>query len=58
MDTMPLKRSSLNLNQEGNKVIIEINALDVTAFRANINSILQFCNVVDTIVTYVEQEKK
>ncbi|MCP4762292.1 MAG: hypothetical protein GY870_10965 [archaeon] len=54
--TMPTKRSTLNVIKKESEVIINIKALDITAFRANINSILQFSNAVETIVSYVEKE--
>ncbi|MHA1729135.1 MAG: KEOPS complex subunit Pcc1 [Promethearchaeota archaeon] len=56
MKSMPMKRCHLFISIEGKKVNFQINALDVNAFRSTINSILQFCNVVDTLLNFIEQE--
>ena len=52
--TMPKKRSNFKIEQQGTNILFHINALDITAYRATINSILQFSNVVDVIVNTIE----
>ena len=54
---IPKKRSEISLHQSTDKIIFAINAKDVTAFRATINSILQFGNVVYKIIEKVDSLK-
>lgn len=51
------KRSKISLCKSNDKIIFTIKARDVTAFRATINSILQFGNVVYKIVEKVDSLK-
>lgn len=53
--TMPTRRSSLEINQQNNRIIFDLKAKDITAFRATVNSILQFANVVDGLVEYIDK---
>jgi tRNA threonylcarbamoyladenosine modification (KEOPS) complex Pcc1 subunit len=55
MKTMPMKRSNIEIETKGTNIVFNVNALDLTAYRATINSILQFSNVVDVIVNYIEK---
>lgn len=54
LDYMPMKRSDMKITKNGSKINLSVKSLDITAFRASINSILQFTNVVDTIIDYIE----
>jgi tRNA threonylcarbamoyladenosine modification (KEOPS) complex Pcc1 subunit len=54
IDTIPMKRASMNIRKENQNIFFQIKALDLTAFRASMNSLLQFGNVVDTIIDYVD----
>ena len=53
----PQKRSEVSLSQSLNEIIFIVKALDITAFRATINSILQFGNVVYKIMERVDSQK-
>ncbi|MBN2154789.1 MAG: hypothetical protein JW776_01935 [Candidatus Lokiarchaeota archaeon] len=55
--TMPKKRSKVTLAQNEAKIIFSVKAMDITAFRATINSLLQFSNVVFRIVEKVDSLK-
>ena len=55
--TIPKKRSTTSLKQMGDKIIFNIKAKDITAFRATMNSILQFGNVVFKIVEKTDSLK-
>lgn len=56
LKTMPTRRSSLKIATEGNVILFTIKALDITAFRATMNSTLQFCNVVYGLIDYIEKD--
>lgn len=56
LETMPLRRSKLQLTQDRQFVVFEIFAEDINAFRANMNSILQFSNVVMESIKLTEKE--
>jgi tRNA threonylcarbamoyladenosine modification (KEOPS) complex Pcc1 subunit len=49
-----MKRTSMDIHKENQSIYFQIKALDLTAFRASINSLLQFGNVVDSIIDYVD----
>ena len=53
----PQKRSEVSLSQSLNEIIFTVKALDITAFRATINSILQFGNIVYKIGQRVDSQK-
>ncbi|MBD3354183.1 MAG: hypothetical protein GF364_22060 [Candidatus Lokiarchaeota archaeon] len=57
LKTMPTRRSKLVISQEKSKILFQINAKDVTAFRATINSVLQFSNVVTKTIDYIDKSK-
>ena len=55
--TLPRNRSHVALQQSMENIIFTINAKDVTAFRATINSILQFGNIVFKVIEKVDSLK-
>ncbi len=55
--TLPRNRSHVSLQQSGENIIFTIKSKDVTAFRASINSILQFGNIVFKVVEKVDSLK-
>lgn len=56
MGTIPMKRVSIEHSQDKNVVYFKIKALDLTAFRASLNSLLQFGYTVDNVINLVEEE--
>ena len=54
--TIPMKRVSIEYFQEKNVIHFKINALDITAFRASLNSLLQFGYTVDSVIDLVDDE--
>jgi KEOPS complex subunit Pcc1 len=56
-EKIPKKRSKISVHQSMDEIIFEIKAKDVVAFRASINSILQFGNVVFKIIEKVDSLK-
>jgi len=55
--TIPRKRTEVDLKQSADNIIFTIKAKDVTAFRATINSILQFGNIVFKVIEKVDSLK-
>ncbi|MHA1109957.1 MAG: KEOPS complex subunit Pcc1 [Promethearchaeota archaeon] len=55
--TIPRKRTEVALEQSKENIIFTIKAKDVTAFRATINSILQFGNIVFKVIEKVDSLK-
>jgi len=50
---MPMKRSKWtisNLEASSNKIFFQIESEDATAFRATINSLIQFANIVEKTI--------
>ena len=54
---VPKKRSQVSVQQKEKVIEFSIDAKDITAYRATINSILQFGNVVYKIVEKVDSLK-
>jgi tRNA threonylcarbamoyladenosine modification (KEOPS) complex Pcc1 subunit len=55
--TIPRKRSQVSLLQAEDEIKFTIQAKDITAFRATMNSILQFGNIVLKVVKKVDSLK-
>jgi tRNA threonylcarbamoyladenosine modification (KEOPS) complex Pcc1 subunit len=55
--SIPRKRSQVSLVQSEDVIIFTIYAKDITAFRATMNSILQFGNIVLKVVKKVDSLK-
>ena len=55
--TIPKKRSEISVQLSGIAIIFTLKAKDITAFRASMNSILQFGNVVYKVVEKVDSIK-
>ncbi len=55
--SIPRKRTQTSIKLTSNKVIFSILAKDLTAFRATLNSIMQFGNVVFKIIEKVDSLK-
>ena len=54
---IPRKRTEVALVQSNDVITFTIKAKDVTAFRASINSILQFGNIVYKVIEKVDSLK-
>ncbi len=54
---IPRNRTKVALKQSGENIIFTIQAKDITAFRATINSILQFGNIVFKVIEKVDSLK-
>jgi tRNA threonylcarbamoyladenosine modification (KEOPS) complex Pcc1 subunit len=52
---LPMKRSRWTINQQGSDIIFEIQSEDAVAFRATINSFLQFAHGVEKTIDVVEE---
>ncbi|MHA1818962.1 MAG: KEOPS complex subunit Pcc1 [Promethearchaeota archaeon] len=53
--SMPMRRSAVDYQRDENYLNFNIKAADITAFRASINSLLQFIDVVDKINNFIEE---
>lgn len=47
---IPMKRTTWSFEQQGSEVLFEIRSEDAIAFRATINSLLQFAHTVERTV--------
>ncbi len=54
---MPMKRSKWTISNpkaDSNDIIFQINSEDATAFRATINSLIQFANIVEKTLNLIK----
>lgn len=54
IDSIPMKRSSLEFSKNENFIEFYIKASDINAMRASMNSILNFVNVVNESLNFIE----
>lgn len=54
IDSIPMKRSSLEFSKNENFIEFSIKASDINAMRASMNSILNFVNVVKESLNFIE----
>ena len=50
---MPMKRSKWTISNpkvDSNEILFQINSEDATAFRATVNSLIQFANIVEKTI--------
>ena len=50
MAQLPMKRTTWTVNQHSSEIIFEIQSDDAIAFRATLNSLLQFAHIVEKTV--------
>ena len=58
IESIPMKRSSLEFLKNENIVEFRIEASDINAMRASMNSILNFVNVVNESLNFIENSDK
>jgi tRNA threonylcarbamoyladenosine modification (KEOPS) complex Pcc1 subunit len=56
--SIPMKRSSLEFLSNENIIEFRIEASDINAMRASMNSILNFVNVVNESLNFIENSSK
>ena len=58
IESIPMKRSSLKFLNNENFIEFSIKALDINAMRASMNSILNFVNVVNESLKFIENSSE